>query len=192
MDRVRDYHSQRRIAFSYDPSQSAWQAIRDLLCEARETGKEGPVAQYLVGAKLQLRFPDVVVDNHSYSTADDQLDRPGDYYVGDTAFHVTVLPLAGVYERCRRNLADGFRVYLLVPEQWVSGARLSADAVAAGRIAVDSIESFTARNLDELSVFSQGRLASGFRRLLDMYNTRVGSVELDKSMLIQIPKNLSD
>jgi hypothetical protein len=44
-----------------------------------QSGKDGPVAQYLVGAKLALRFPTEKIGNESYSTADVQLNRPGDF-----------------------------------------------------------------------------------------------------------------
>jgi hypothetical protein len=57
VDKVREYHNRQRIYFAFDPSKTTRQLISDLLEVARETGKEGPVAQHLVGAKLQLRFP---------------------------------------------------------------------------------------------------------------------------------------
>ncbi|MCL5290796.1 MAG: DUF4928 family protein, partial [Firmicutes bacterium] len=71
VNKVRDYHNRQRLKVLYDPTRSTWQSIQDLLVMAHETGKEGPVAQYLVGAKLQLRFPHYHVENNSYSTADD-------------------------------------------------------------------------------------------------------------------------
>jgi len=179
------------IRFNFDPSKSTWQSITDLLALARQKGKEGIVAQYLVGAKLALRFPDLKVENLSYSTADEQLGRPGDFYLGSTAFHVTVAPtMPALYEKFRRNMEQGYRVYMLVPDRCLVGARQSAEATASGKIAVESIESFVGNNIEELSRFSGDQLRDGFRRLLDEYNRRVDSVETDKSMLIEIPKNL--
>ncbi len=174
----------------YSPAHSMWQTITDLLDAASKTGKEWPVAQYLVGAKLQVRFPDIKVGNESYSTADDQLDRPGDFCLGDTAFHVTVAPMPGVYERCKRNIDEGYRVYLLVRERSLVGTRQNV-AQMSGKVSVQSIESFVAQNMDELSAFVQDRLSSGLRHLLEVYNDRVDAAELDKSMLIEIPKNLA-
>jgi hypothetical protein len=164
--------------------------IQGLLTLARETGKEGPLAQHLVGAKLALRFPDIEVSNESFSTADDQLGRHGDFYIGDTAFHVTVAPMLGVYERCRRNLEDGLRVYLLVPDRSLAAARQNVDLIIMGRAAVESIESFVSQNLEELSYFSKSKLVPGFRCLLETYNARVRTAEIDNSLLIEIPRNL--
>lgn len=188
--KVREFHNRERLKIMYDPSRSTWQSIHDLLEEAQKTSKEGPVAQYLVGAKLALRFPDSKVSNESYSTADQQLNRQGDFLFGDTVFHVTVAPMAPVYEKCKRNIDQGFRVYLLVPDRSLVGARQNAEGVAPGRISVESIESFVSQNLEELSTFHKDKLISGVLRMLETYNQRVDAVEKDKSMLIEIPQNL--
>ena len=98
--------------------------------------------------------------------------------------------MPGVYEKCRRNIREGFRVYLLVPDRSLVGARQNAEAMLSGQIATESIESFVAHNVEELAVFSKNKLVEGLRRLLETYNRRVDAVENDKSMLIQIPRNL--
>ena len=161
-----------------------------MLAAARETGKEGPVAQHLVGAKLQIRFPAMTISNESYSTADDQLGRPGDFYVGDTAFHVTVAPMNPVYEKCKLNLQDGLRVYLLVPNRILAAARENASSLLDGKAPFESIESFVSQNIEEISEFSIKNLSKGFRILIEEYNRRVDGIETDKSMLIDVPKNL--
>ena len=89
-----------------------------------------------------------------------------------------------LFEKCKDNLERGLRVYLLVPDAIAIGRRQNTALVAGGRIAVESIESFVATNVDELCEFDGNRLKSGFRRLLETYNARVDGVELDKSMLI--------
>jgi hypothetical protein len=190
VDRVREFHSRERLKFVFDPGKTTRQIVHDILVAAQEDGKLGAVAQYLVGAKLQLRFPEIAVSNDSYSTADVQLGRQGDFLIKDTAFHVTVAPMPAVYEKCKSNLDAGYRVYLLVPDDTVMGARQIADGTAKGKIAVESIESFVGQNVEELSTFShEGRLTE-FLKLLLTYNERVGAVESDKSMMIEIPGNL--
>ena len=83
--KVQEYHNRQRIRFTFDPAASTRQSVQDILSLSREAGKEGPVAQYLIGAKLEMRFPEIEVKNDSYSTADDQLGRAGDFLMGDTS-----------------------------------------------------------------------------------------------------------
>jgi len=148
------------------------------------------VAQYLVGAKLALRFPDLDVPNESYSTADQQLGRAGDFVIGDTAFHVTMTPMDKVYERCRKNVEQGLRAYLLVPDDHVLSARSRAKEEAPGGVAVESIESFVGQNVEEMATFSQAELKARLYDLLVVYNQRVQAIEVDKSLMIDIPPNL--
>jgi len=190
VNKVREYDSRQRLTIVYEPAQSTRQFIQDLLSVAREHGKEGPVAEYIVGAKLQLRFHDLEVRNVSFSTADTQSGEPGDFSIADTVFHVTVAPMLPVYEKCKSNLDQGMRVYLLVPERVVFGTRQNVEGIIPGRIGVEAIESFAAQNLDELGSFSSAGLRNELLKLLVMYNKRVDAVDLDKSMLIEIPKNL--
>lgn len=188
--KIRDYHDLQRIEIIYDSSKSMWQCICDLLDTAREGSKDGPVAQYLVGAKLQLRFPHIEISNESFSTADLQLGRYGDFYIGNTVFHVTISPTPALYEKCRRNLKDGLKVYLLVRDKEVIGTKQNAENIAAGQIVVEPIETFVGQNLDELAIFSNERRATEFKRLLETYNRRVDAVEMNKSLMIEIPPNL--
>jgi len=190
VDKVREYQNRQRLKVIYDPSSSTWHSIYNLLALAQEQGKEGPVAQYLVGAKLALRFPNLQIGNNSYSTADDQLGRRGDYEIGDAVFHITVAPMSAIYVKCRSNTEEGLRVYLLVPDRCLIGTKQNAEAVVIGKIVVESIESFVGQNIEELAIFKKDRMKEGFLRLLETYNQRVNEVETDKSMLIEIPQNL--
>jgi hypothetical protein len=56
VDKVRAFHNRERLKPSWDPAARTRSFVGQILAMARETGKYGPVAQYLVGAKLQLRF----------------------------------------------------------------------------------------------------------------------------------------
>ena len=115
-----DYFDRRRIeADELDPNKPSRRAIAELLKAARDRSgyAAGAVAQHLVGAKLSLRFSDQEIGNQSYSTADQQTDRPGDFLVGDTAIHVTMSPGDNLMSnRCRDNLQNGYRPLVLVPE----------------------------------------------------------------------------
>lgn len=191
VEKVSEYFNRERVKFAFIPDQTAWQTVHDILAAAKTVGKEGQVAQYLVGAKLALRFPDVIVRNDLYSTSDVQSGLPGDFVLGDTVFHVTVSPMSAHYDKCRANVQAGYDVYLLVPDRLVVGARQNTEGLLPGRISVQSLESFIAQNLEELSRFARPERAAGFRALLKIYNARVDAIETDKSLLIEIPYNLS-
>lgn len=191
VEQIREFHSRQRITIVYEPAQSTRDLVRQILDQAKERGQSGQVAQYLVGAKLALRFPKITVQNETYSTADQQLGRAGDFLVGDTAFHVTMTPMDNVYERCRRNAKEGLRAYLLVPDEHVQSARARASDAVPGRVAVESIESFVGQNVEEMAAFSQEEMRERFYQLIETYNARVGAIEVDRSVMIEIPSNLA-
>ena len=189
--KVREYPIWPGLKVKCDPTASVTASVRGWLDVARRHGKEGPVAHHLIGAMLQLRFPELAIGMGPASTADQQLGREGDFRVGDTVFHVTVAPMQPVYDKCKRNLQTGLRVYLLVTQEHLITAGQTAEMNDLGnRVDVRAIEIFIADTIAELSTFTADRLANGFLRLLDEYNRRVDLAELDKSLMIEIPANL--
>lgn len=190
VDRVRDFHNRQKIKLTFDPSLSTWHIVHNLLAEATSEGKAGYVAQHLVGAKLQLRFPEIEVSNEGGSTADMQTQRPGDFLIGHTAFHVTVAPMQPVFDKCRHNIQQGFKPFLLVQDSKLIGARQIAEQTCEQQIAVESIESFVSQNINEISIFNKDRLTKSFKNLVLIYNQRVNEVETDKSLMIELPSNL--
>jgi len=165
--------------------------IADILGLADERNVAGAVAQHLVGAKLALRYSNKSIENYSYTTADRQLGRPGDFVVGDTAFHITVAPMEALMGKCAANIKDGYRVVLLVSESKLAAARHMAElAKLERRIGVYPIEQFVGQNVEEIGEFGKAALAANMRRLLEKYNERVAEKETDRSLLIRIPDNL--
>lgn len=189
VERVRDYLDQRAIEVELDLSKPSPQIVADILQAAGS--KAGAVAQHLVGAKLAVRYPDLEIENFSYTTADQQLGRPGDFEVGDTAFHVTVSPMPPVLQKCEANLRNGYRSILLVIDSRVQAASQMAEAIhVQNRVGILAVESFVGQNIEEIGEFGKVGLAEGFRKLLETYNERVEEVETDRSLLIRLPENL--
>ena len=100
--------------------------------------------------------------------------------------------MIGVNDRCERNISDGLRAYLLVPNNQLIGVRqnLELRSVGRGKIAAKYIKSFVSNNIEELSTFSYDKLPDGLYRLLEEYNSRVDEAEFDKSLMVEIPQNL--
>jgi len=184
------FHNRQKIKISFDHRLATRQLVQGILEEAKKEGKAGPVAQHLVGAKLQLRFPDIRISNESASTADRPTNRQGDFLVGDTVFHVTVAPMHSVFEKCKQNIAEGFKVYVLIPDYRLPFARELGELHCNGHVAVESVESFVSQNIEEISLFNSDFLKSSFTRLIELYNERVDQAETDKSLMIELPSNL--
>jgi hypothetical protein len=188
--RVQDYFSLERIKFDYDASKTIWEMVHRIFEIAVLKNKSGQVAEYLVGAKLAIRFPNIKIENKSFSTSDHQTGRPGDFLIKDTAFHVTVHPTAGHFAKCIQNINQGFRPCIIVPNRLLDGTRQLAELEAPGKITISSLEGFVSQNIDELAVFSSNEAARQFGKLLEIYNERVDAVEDDKSLLIEMPHQL--
>ncbi len=190
-DRVQDWLADRRLEVALDPALSTFENIQRILASARVFKKDGSVAQHMVGAKLEVSFPQIRVENQSVTTADKQLGRHGDFVLNDVAFHITVAPNQGHCQRCEQNIVAGLRPYLLVPEKRVPTARgLIEDYSNPEKVTVLSIEAFVATNLDENSFFSAKAVGGSLRSFLECYNRRVNEVETDKSLVIVVPDNL--
>ncbi len=161
-----------------------------LLRAARRKGHDATFAYHIVGASLQMAFPNLNIHSQANDAITLLRDTSGDFLIGDTVFHVTVAPSSALFEKCKTNLTQGYRVYVLVPERSVAAARQLAELAAPGNITCLSLESFVGQNIDEISSFSKPALLNEFRSLLEAYNQRVDEVESDKSLLIEIPRLL--
>ena len=125
-DKARDIFNAEKISFDYSLGMTSREIVGKILASAGERLKTGEVAEYLVGAKLSLRFPDYDIRNSAASAADHQTEEQGDFQINDCVFHVSVAPNRGHYDKCLHNLANGLRVFLLVPDDILVGARQNA------------------------------------------------------------------
>jgi hypothetical protein len=190
VERIKDFHNRQKIKLTFNPALTTWHIIHNLLAAATDEGKAGYVAQHLVGAKLQLRFPGITVSNEGGSTADMQTQRPGDFLIEQTVFHVTVAPMQPVFDKCKHNISQGFKPFLLVPDSKLIGTRQNAELVCEQQITVESIESFVSQNINEISAFNNEKLIASIKDLIAIYNRRVDQAETDKSLMIELPSNL--
>ena len=188
---IRSYFGRKKLRPALSTASSAVYNVGEILDLARRRSQIGEVSQHLIGAKLALRFPKLDVPNFSYSTADSVTNRPGDFLIGSTVFHVTVSVSRELITKCADNLRDGYRAIILVPE----GARVGASQLImteglGDRVSALSIEGFVGQNVEELGDFDQQRASKRFRELLEEYNERVADAEPDPSLQIQIPNRL--
>ena len=189
-----DFYDRQRLPLEIDFSKHTRYTIDALLATAREKGGNtaGAVAQHLVGAKLEIRQTGLTVENQSYTTADQQTGRAGDFNINDTAIHVTISPTEALLAKCQANIENGFRPMILTPEERIGTVRSLADNIGIEyRVAVSGIEEFISGNVEEMAVYSEAETRRVLQNLFEVYNNRVSEVEPDPSLLVEIPKNLA-
>lgn len=187
-----EFFNQKRIPVDVDVNGPAADVVSRILEAAGP--KAGAVAQHLVGAKLAVRFSNagILVDNHSFTTADQILRRQGDFEIGNTVFHVTVSPTSAIVDKCRENVRNDYRVKLLVKDALLQAARqLVSIGGLTGKVGVVSIEGFIGENVEELGEFAQRQINLQLGYVLSTYNQRVADIETDRSLLLDIPNHLS-
>jgi hypothetical protein len=189
--RAKECFDRKRIEVSIELEKPMSCIIGDILQAAHDRNLASAVAQHLVGAKLTLRCPDTQIENHSYTTADEQLGRPGDFLIGDSVFHVTVAPMPPLFEKCLRNISDGYRVVVLTQRTRLEAARQMAEQAGLhNRIDVSSVEQFVGQNVCETGKFTRLGTQHELRSLSEVYNSRVEELETNKAIMIEISMNL--
>lgn len=186
-----DYFDKQRITVELDYSKPVSSVVSDILKAAAERSDKptGAVLQHLIGAKLQLRFPDVKIGNDRANAADLHTDREGDFQVGTTAFHVTTAPMEKLISRCAENKRAGYRPVILTLESKVIAARQMADNVGMSeQIAVQAAETFIGNNIEEIAIYEGDKIREGLARLIRTYNARINAIEIDKSLMIDEPR----
>jgi len=190
--RVHEFFSAKPFRIRLDASRSLRTVVRDVLQQAEERQKNTPgmnyvggVMQHIVGAKLECALGAGKFEHNGFSTSDAQTGRPGDFFIGDVAIHVTTSPGEAVIERCRDNLDDGYRPVLITMQRGLTVAEALADnAGIADRIDVFEIEQFVALNLYELGNFAAEGRRVAVSDLVKRYNEIIEDVETDPSMKI--------
>ncbi len=172
----------------FNPQDTTWYFIHEILRQARSIEQEELAAKQIVGAQLSIAFP---YGNYSVTShSDTEPDRRGDFQVDNTVFFVSADPPLAFYESCRACVKQGFDVYLLVPAQRIIGCRQLVESVAPRRITVLSVEDFVSLSIDLRAIGSIEEIIAGCRRLLEVYNQRVGFMRSEEFMLIEVPEAL--
>jgi hypothetical protein len=155
--------------------------VRDLLRQAEAKGKSGEVAQYLVGAKLQLRLgleiPVVAYNVGDRRSHADASARTGDFEVEDSTIEVALgLPDDKHLAQVAHALEDTDLEFWLLTrhdrvETWKNELG-KFEGVDMKRVIVSGVESFIGQNISEMGGFSSGGKANRFADLVSLYNER--------------------
>lgn len=194
IERIREFFAAKPFKIRLDASKSLRAVVRDVLAQAEERQKAAPgmyyagaVLQHLVGAKLDCALGRGHFEHNSFSTADAQSGRAGDFTIGDVAIHVTTSPGEALIAKCVDNLNAGLRPVLVTVQRGLTVAEALADNAGCGdRVDVFEIEQFIALNLYELGKFAPSGRQTAVMDVVTRYNEIVDEVETDPSLKIDV------
>ena len=194
IEKVHAFFAGTPFKIKMDTSRSLRSVVRDLINQAVLRQKKSPgmqyagaVMQHLVGAKLDCALGQGHLEHNSSSTSDAQTGRKGDFFLGDTAIHVTTSPGEGVIARCEDNLDNGHRPIIVTLEKGV----MVADGLAQNRNLSDRMDIFEIEQFIALNIYELGRFGAKGRRtaitdIIKRYNEIIDKFETDPSLTIEL------
>ena len=143
--------------------------------------------QHLVGAKLEMLYPDKTIKHSGYSVADSPTGRSGDFEIGDCVIHVTTAPAPLLLQKCIDNLDRGLRPLVVSTNAGAAMAENLADEEGMSkRVEVLDITQFLVSNMLEWTAFDGSKRRNTFEDLITRYNLIVAACETDPSLMIEV------
>lgn len=194
IEQVRNYFAAFPLRIRLDQALSLQHSIRGLIAEATKRQQEstgtmvvGAVMQHLVGAKLQVLYPELEIDHHGFSVADQPTKRTGDFFLNGSVIHVTTAPTERLLQVCKENLSAGDTPIIITTAKGViSAENLMESTALVGRVETLELEQFLVTNLSEWSHFNPTDRKQALLQLLNAYNNIVESCETDPSLKIEL------
>ncbi|MCX7424092.1 MAG: DUF4928 family protein [Planctomycetia bacterium] len=155
---------------------SAVAVIGDILDQAQEKKRAKDVAEYLVGAKLELRFGEGAVQPKNVNTP--SLDQLADFRFGGAAFEVTTVTSADSahLNKIGEILSNtGLELWLLTRKRDREKWQKAVDAKygdQASRVVVTDIETFVGQNTSEIGHFEAEETRATLAALFARYTNR--------------------
>ena len=158
---------------------SAEHVIGDVLDQAEEKGKSGELAQYIVGAKLRLKFnayiPPLPYNKGDRKSRSDPDARSGDFQMEDAVIEVALgLPDEKHVSQVVDVLEEtDLEIWLLTRAERVETWKKELKRIIGAemkRVVVDSVEGFVGQNVTELGRFSSKGKTENLVALFDIYN----------------------
>lgn len=129
------------------------------------------------------------VQHHGANQNDSGEGRPGNFEIGDAAFHVSTAPTEALIRKCQSNLEAGRGPFIVTTAKGVLVAEgLANNAGIADRLELLEVEQFLATNIHELGLFETEQRRMKIDALVARYNEIVDEHETDPSLRIDIPR----
>jgi hypothetical protein len=194
VERVREFFESSPLKLKVDTGSSIKACINSIFDEAKRRQSEnrgstilGAVMQHLVGAKLEVLYPEQKIQHSGYSVADSPTGRSGDFQIGDCVIHVTTAPGNAVIKKCHDNLDRGLRPLVVSNGAGAALAETLAEGEGIGRrIEVLDITQFLVANMLEWTGFDGQQRRGTFEDLVARYNVIIDQCETDPSLKIEV------
>ena len=148
--------------------------VGDLLDQAQTKNRAKDVAEYLIGAKLQMIFGEAIVRPKNVNTPSEH----GDFQIGDVAIEVTInQPDKRHLDQISRLIEDtSLQIWLVVRltdrEKWRNAVDAAFESPQRQRILVTDVETYLCHNVTERGNFLATGTRDTLNRILDIYNDR--------------------
>lgn len=194
VDRVRDFFEASPLKLKVDTGSSLKACLTGIFDEAKRRQSEnrgstilGAVMQHLVGAKLEMLYPDQTIQHSGHSVADSPTGRSGDFQLGDCVIHVTTAPGKLLLQKCLDNLDRGLRPLVVSTNAGAALAETLAEEEGINRrLEVLDITQFLVANMLEWTGFDGSRRRHTFEELISRYNAVIDVCETDPSLKIEV------
>lgn len=197
IQRVHNFFASSPFKLKINSSSSVQFVFEDLIKQAYSKQRSGggtmyagAMIQHLVGAMLTcVTSPDIKINIYAFSTADNPTGRPGDFFTGNSAIHVTTAPTEALINYCQENHESGMRPIIITVENKTSVARsLAENSKIDDKIDVFSVQQFLAVNVHQISMFSDKYKKEAILKIISAYNSIIEEFETDPSLKIEAPK----
>lgn len=170
--RIQAYYDSLPLKLRFDASRTISHALEALFEEAQKRQLKaggrmivGPVFQHLVGAKLELLYPDATINHQGASVADAPTNRHADFDLNNMAIHVTKSPSTNLVEKCQGNISAGMHPVVISTDRGIAGFENELEDQGIGdRVELLEIKRFlvgTSWNGADLNTIMSGRKLHG-------------------------------
>lgn len=148
----------------------------------------GGMIQHLVGAKLEvLGLIGEEEQNESAAAADEPTNRSGDFFVGNSAIHVTTHSSNDLLRRCQDNIDADERPIIITTGEGITHTRNQLrQAGMSDKVEVLGIEEFLATNLLEWADFTSSKHTASFDKLIEAYNRRIENANESPAIRVEM------
>lgn len=182
------------IRIELDNGNSLKAFLTDIFEEAKRRQREnrgsnvlGIVMLHLVGAKLEMLYPEGTIKHGGFSVADFPAGRSGDFEVGDCVIHVTTVPSKTLLSKCQENLDKNLRPLVVSTAVGTEMTEALADEFnISNDVEVLDIIQFLVANMLEWTGFNGSQRRHTFEELITRYNAIVEACETDPSLKIEV------